>query len=156
MCRVRKVSRSGYYEWRTRSLSPKAQRDHVLKAQISQHHTKSRATYSVRRIQHQLTKEQEQVSRRRISRLMAEAGLKCKTRRKFKATTNSNHGKPVASNILGRNFTTTQSDRIYVGRWYYLHPHPWRVAVFRRLYRPLFSCRCWLVDGYSHACFIGV
>lgn len=136
LCRVLKVSRSGYYEWCTRPLSQKAQRDQTLKVKISQHHEQSRATYGARRIQRQLTHEQEPVSRRRINRLMAEASLTCKTRRKFKVTTNSEHGKPVANNLLGRNFTTTQPNRVYVGDITYIPTREgWLyLAVFIDLY----------------------
>tara|TARA_R110000850_G_scaffold204406_3_gene330615 strand:+ start:340 stop:660 length:321 start_codon:yes stop_codon:yes gene_type:complete len=55
------------------------------------------------------------VSRRRIGRLIDEEGLECKMRRKFKATTNSKHNKPVAPNLLNRHFTTSEFDKAYVG-----------------------------------------
>lgn len=46
---------------------------------------------------------------------MKEEGLKCKTRRKFKATTHSNHGRPVAANLLDRNFSVRRPNQVYVG-----------------------------------------
>ena len=98
MCRVFEVSRSGYYEWRSRPPSPRKQQDKALKAKIRKHHEEGRATYGTRRIQKKLTGDDEAVSRHRIARLMKEEGLACKTRRKFKATTNSKHDKPVAPN----------------------------------------------------------
>ena len=64
----------------------------------------SRQTYGTRRIKDDLKDQGEIVSRRRIANLMKEEGLTCKTTRKFKATTNSNHNKPVAKNILNRQF----------------------------------------------------
>ena len=51
------------------------------------------------------------VSRKRIGRLMKEEGLACKTKRKFKATTDSNHNKPVADNLLKRDFNREQPDQ---------------------------------------------
>ncbi len=55
------------------------------------------------------------VSRRRIGRLMNQAGLACKTKKKFKATTDSKHNKPIAPNLLDRQFNVSQPDRYYVG-----------------------------------------
>lgn len=46
---------------------------------------------------------------------MKEEGVGCKTRRKFKATTNSKHGKPVAPNLLDRNFSAEKPDQAYAG-----------------------------------------
>ncbi len=54
-------------------------------------------------------------SRRRIGRLMNQAGLWCKTKKKFKVTTDSKHNKAIAPNLLNRQFTVTQPDRYYVG-----------------------------------------
>ena len=115
MCRVFDVSRSGYYEWQLRPPSLRNQRDEALKANIHNHHQASRATYGTRRLQQKLSEENESVSRRRIGRLMQEEGLACKTRRKFRATTNSKHDKPVAPNLLDRHFTTEKPDQAYVG-----------------------------------------
>jgi len=115
MCRVCEVSRSGYYEWRTRPLSQRVQDGQALKASIREHPEKSRSTYGTRRIQKQLTEDGETVSRRRIGRLMGEEGLECKMRRKFKATTNSKHNKPIAANLLDRHFAASEPDQAYVG-----------------------------------------
>ena len=62
-----------------------------------------------------------QVSRRRIGRLMAAAGLACQTKRKFKATTNSNHDLPIVPNYLERQFTVTQPNQTYVGDITYIY-----------------------------------
>ncbi len=55
------------------------------------------------------------MSRRRIIRLMKKAGLYCKTRKKFRATTDSSHNKPIADNLLERQFNVTEPDRYFVG-----------------------------------------
>ncbi|WP_157890233.1 IS3 family transposase [Marinobacterium aestuarii] len=86
-----------------------------MKAKIREQHDVSRATYGTRRIQQALAGADETVSRRRIARLMKEEGLECKTRRKFKATTNSKHDKPIAPNLLNRNFSAEKPDQAYVG-----------------------------------------
>lgn len=66
------------------------------------------------------------VSRRRIGRLMNQAGLSCKTKKKFKATTDSKHTKSIAPNLLDRQFSVSQPDRYYVGDITYLAtPEGW-------------------------------
>lgn len=60
------------------------------------------------------------ISRQRISRLMKDEGIVCKTRRRFKATTNSRHNKPVADNTLDRDFQRAQPNQAYVGDMTYV------------------------------------
>ena len=115
MCRVMSVSRSGYYEWLSRPASKRSQEDQALKADIREIHEKSRKSYGERRIKDDLADLGKTVSRQRIGRLMKEEGLACKTKRKFKATTDSNHNKPVADNLLKRDFNREQPDQAYVG-----------------------------------------
>lgn len=76
---------------------------------------KGRAIYGTRRIKHALAQQGQTVSRRRIGRLLSELGLACKTKRKFKATTNSSHTLPIAENRLKREFTVAQPNQVYVG-----------------------------------------
>jgi len=74
-----------------------------------------RKTYGSRRIKKQLDKAGKNVSRRRIARLMREENLRCKTKRKFKATTDSKHNKPIAPNLLARQFEVNEANRYWVG-----------------------------------------
>jgi len=53
--------------------------------------------------------------------VMVQAGLWCKTKKKFKVTTDSKHNKPIASNLLERQFTVSEPDRYYVGDITYIH-----------------------------------
>lgn len=115
MCRVLEVSRSGYYEWLTRPPSQHAQDDQVLSERIVDHFEANRHVYGTRRLKDCLADEGEQVSRRRIGRLMTEQVLEVKTRRKFKVTTDSTHGQAVAPNVLDREFDVDQPDTAYVG-----------------------------------------
>jgi len=107
MARVLEVSRSGYYKWLTRRPSRRETRDAVLKALILSAHKRSRGTYGPRRLQDELAAEGQLVGRDQISRLRKEIGLKCIQHKKFKATTNSRHNLPVASNLLDQNFCVT-------------------------------------------------
>ena len=115
MCRVLQVSRSGYYDYLNRPPSEHSIEDDKLRPQIRAAFEKGRKNYGTRRIKKALGKEENIVSRRRIGRLMAEEDLKVQTKRKFKVTTDSNHNKPIASNLLNREFTVTKPDSIYVG-----------------------------------------
>jgi putative transposase len=92
------VSSRAYYAWAAASESKKAKRDKALTALITTAFTQNRAVYGTRRLKKVLEKQGETVSRRRIGRLMQEAQLRCKTRRRFKATTDSKHTLPIAPN----------------------------------------------------------
>ena len=76
---------------------------------------KSRGIYGTRRLKRLLAKEGFIVSRRRIGRLLNQAGLCCQTKRRFKVTTDSKHNQPIAPNLLARQFTVSQPDQCYVG-----------------------------------------
>ncbi len=110
LCQFMKVSRSCYYEWLN---SPKTEREKekyiiLLKALFE----KGRGSYDTHRLKNKFAKQGIIISRRRIGRLMKQAGLWCKTKNKFKATTNSKHNKPIAPNLLERQFTVSQADRL--------------------------------------------
>ena len=93
------VSRSGYYDWWIRPTSEHDISDNALKVKIKKIHKKNKRRYGSRRIKDDLADEELMVSRRRILRLMSEEGLRCKVKRKFRVTTDSNHGKAVAENL---------------------------------------------------------
>lgn len=120
MCPVFEVSRSGYYEWLARPESAHRESDRHLAELVKRAFEKGRGSYRTRRIQQELRETGDRVSRQRIGRLLHEQGLRCKTRRKFRATTNSNHALPVAPNHLNRHFQVEQPDRAYVGDITYL------------------------------------
>ena len=95
MCRFMGVSKSAYYGWLQRKPTRREQSDDKLMPIIQSIFAKSRATYGTRRIRQTLQRKDLPVGRRRIGRLMHAAGLACKTKRKFKATTDSKHLCPV-------------------------------------------------------------
>lgn len=115
MCKFMEVSRSGYYEWLNKLESNRVKKDKELLAMIKVIFLKGRNTYGARRIKKKLGQDGIVVSRRRIIRLMQEEGLVCKTKRKFKATTNSKHNKPIAPNLLERKFNVDTINRYWVG-----------------------------------------
>jgi transposase InsO family protein len=101
------VSRSGFYAWLNRKPSARQQADERLKVAIRAVHRQSRETYGVRRMQPELKDQGFGVGRDRIDRLRRELGLRCKQKRRFKATTNSRHDLPVEANLLEQRFNPT-------------------------------------------------
>ena len=75
----------------------------------------NRCLYGARRIRKVLQSEGEVISRRRVGKLMKAEDLHCKTKRKFRVTTDSKHNLPTAPNLLDRDFTASRPDQKYVG-----------------------------------------
>ena len=99
------VSKSGYYAWRKRSKSLRSTENEDLLKEIIQIHETSRNTYGGRKITHEINRKSEKpVNHKRVERIMRENGIRSKSHKKYKATTNSRHSLPVAENILNRNF----------------------------------------------------
>jgi transposase InsO family protein len=129
MAKVLEVSRSGYYNWLLNKPVRRSIDDLRLKPLILNAHKRSRETYGPKRLQVELAEQGFFIGRDRISRLRKELNLKCIQRQKFKATTNSNHNRPVAENLLNQNFQTVGpglvlgTDITYIGTdegWLYL------------------------------------
>ncbi len=113
MARVLGVSRSGFYAWLQRPPSARALEDERLKVAISAAHRKTRETYGAIRLQSELQAEGFEVGRDRIARLRREMGISCKQKRKFKATTQSDHHLPVAENLLGQCFEAKAPNEVW-------------------------------------------
>lgn len=94
------VSRCGFYAWLKRPPCRRNQEDERLRVAIRAAHTKTRRTYSAKRLKTELEAEGVIVGRDRIVRLRREEGIRCIQKCKFKATTHSNHRLPVAGLIL--------------------------------------------------------
>lgn len=115
MCEVLNVSRSAYYLWLKNPITKKKEEDSKLLLEIKRVHKDSRETYGIRRITAQLNKDGIACGRNKVKRLMRENNIYCRTKRKFKATTNSNHSLPVASNLLNQDFTAEKPNQIWCG-----------------------------------------
>jgi putative transposase len=114
MCTVLKVSRSGYYKSLTRKPSARAKRRALLEKRIRHYFKRSKELYGSPRITEDLRKEGHKVSCKTVSRLMKKMGLKSRTVRKYKATTNSKHDMPVFENILNREFKVLAPNKFWV------------------------------------------
>lgn len=114
MCRVLDVSESGYHAWRKRPPSPRAQANARLEVEIKAAHERTRQTYGPERLQADLADNGIQVGVHRIKRIRQKLGLRCKQKRKFKATTDSKHHLPVAPNLLDRQFAVSAPNKAWV------------------------------------------
>jgi putative transposase len=112
--RLLNVSASGYYAWVDRPLSPRAREELRLELEIRAADRRTRQTYGPERLQHDLAEHDVRVGICRIKRIRKKLGIRCKQKRKFKATTNSKHRLPVAENLLGQQFTVRQPNAVWV------------------------------------------
>ncbi len=114
MCRVLGVSASGYYAWDRRAVSARRLRDQELLDQIRAFHRASRGTYGAPRIHRDLREAGVPVSRKRVARLLKQAGLRGVSRRKWPVTTvRAEHARP-APDLVQRAFTATGPNQLWV------------------------------------------
>ncbi len=107
LCRVLRVSRSGYYAWRTRKPSARQLEDERLRPKVVEAFKTGRGTYGSPRVRDELVEQGFEIGRKRVARLMRELGLQGVTPRKFRMTTNSDHGHPIAKNLIDRDFVAS-------------------------------------------------
>jgi putative transposase len=105
MCRVLKVSRSGYYAWRVRPESHRAKTDRELTGVIRRVHAESKQVYGRPKVTAELKAEGYRCGQRKVGRLMRLAGLRGCPQRRFKVTTQRNPCHPVAENLIQQDFT---------------------------------------------------
>ena len=117
-CAVLNVSTSGYYAWKRRPASHRQRRDMVLLAHIKAEFAESNETYGSPRMHAELKERQEEsgspigrIGRHRVARLMSANGMKARQKTRFKKTTDSDHGGPVAANVLAQDFTADAPDQ---------------------------------------------
>lgn len=113
MCTILEVSRGGFYAWLERGESERSRENRRLKELIRDEWNKSRGTYGSPRIHAALKARGESCGLNRVARLMREAGLRSKVRRKFRKTTNSKHAHPIAPNLLERDFSTSGPNQVW-------------------------------------------
>jgi putative transposase len=114
LCKILKVSRGGYYAWSRRPPSPAAVRRGELVAAIRQAHAEGRATYGSPRVYRALKARGVPCCENTVAKLMRAEGLRPKTRRPFAVrTTDSRHDRPVAKNVLNRQFYPDRPDVVW-------------------------------------------
>jgi putative transposase len=113
LCRSLCVTPSGYYAWVHRGPSLRTRQDLELIRRLRLVHAINRQVYGRPRLHRALRAEGRRVSPKRVARLMRQAGLRAKGRRRFRVTTDSAHGWPVAANHLARQFAVTTPHRVW-------------------------------------------
>jgi putative transposase len=114
MCQVLGVSESGFYAWRKRPIGPRKREDAQLTRGIQQAFASHHGRYGSPRLHVELQEQGLRCSRKRVARLMREAGLCAKRRRRRVLTTRRDASHPVAPNLLDRDFTATEPNTKWV------------------------------------------
>lgn len=117
-CRVLEVSISGYHEHFVRSASSAQRRylsDDALLVHIKAIYAEMRGAYGWPRIWKTLLGRGVRVGKDRVQKLMKLHGIKARGKRRYKVTTDSNHDLPISPNVLNREFTVAEPDKVWVG-----------------------------------------
>ena len=115
MCRVFQVSRSGYYGWRIRPECARARENRKLLARIRAIHVRAREAYGVVKTCRALQDEGRAIGHNRVARLRRLHGLVARRVRRFRLARAARNNMPAAPNLLDRDFTVHQPNRIWVG-----------------------------------------
>jgi transposase InsO family protein len=111
ICRVLKVSRSGFFAWLKRPASKRQRRRQELIEKIRAAHQENREFYGSPRVHRALLIDGEMVSRNTVAKLMRQEKIRARNKRKFvPRTTDSRHGHPIADNLLDRQFQSSGPD----------------------------------------------
>lgn len=113
LCKVMEVSRNSFYDYIHRIQAPDDPEETALKGRILAIFKAHRSQYGSRRIVKQLKDEGHQIGRYKVQRLMRELGLKAKSPKRYKVTTDSRHSFPVAPNLLNRKFDVDTPNRVW-------------------------------------------
>ncbi len=114
MCSLFGVSKSGYYEWTKRKESNRSKRRKQLEKLIRRIFFDSRQLYGSPKVWNALKHQGVHVSQKTVARIMKELGLKSRTVKKYKATTNSKHNMPVSENVLNQSFAAEKPNQVWM------------------------------------------
>ena len=113
MCEALGVSRGGFYAWKARSRSTRSIENGTMVEEMWVIHKQFRKSYGSPRMAGELVTRGWKCSQGRAERLMRENGIAAKPRKKFVVTTQADPTKPVAKNLLDRNFSPTGPDQVW-------------------------------------------
>jgi putative transposase len=119
MCRILGVRRNGFYHFEKHGDSCDLKKSELLEW-IRKIAESSKYSYGSRRMRKALNALGFPIGRSKTRRLMKEAGILVRYRKKYKITTNSNHKKPLFENVLNRQFNVTEPNKAYVSDITYL------------------------------------
>ena len=114
MCRQLGVSRTGYCQWRIRPPSERSMANAALDAQVAAIHAGSKRSYGRPRIVRDLHAQGVPVSHERVRNSLKRQDLRPAYKRPYRVTTDSDHKKPIAPNLLDRRFDGWQINQAWV------------------------------------------
>lgn len=116
MCIVLKVSRSGYYGWMSKPESERKMENEEILDTIKEIRAKEpkKMVYGSPRLTKEMNERGFLCGKNRVARIMRKNGIKAKTVKKFKRTTDSNHRLPISPNLLDGHFSVDAPDKVYV------------------------------------------
>lgn len=114
MAKVLGVSRSGYYAWLHRGDSPTAQAQQAFDTLVVKRFNARKKRFGRRRLTLDLHAQGQSCSINRVARSMRRQGLAARQSRKFIATTDSKHSHAVSENLLNRDFSSDEPNRVWV------------------------------------------
>lgn len=119
-CRALGVSSSGYYRWMSAKPSKRHLENVILLDTARKIHLQSKETYGSPRIHAALTRSGNRCSRGRIERLMKQNSIIARRKKRFRSTTNSDHGYQISPNLLNRSFNTKTPNEVWASDVTYL------------------------------------
>lgn len=114
MCEALEVSRSGYHKYIKGKISQRRRENQFLLERIKNIHQQHWGVYGSPRIYQELRKQGIMCNKKRVVRIMHDYGVRAKTKKRFKVTTNSDHSYEIAENILNRKFNFTEINTAWV------------------------------------------
>jgi transposase InsO family protein len=148
LCRMLRVSRSGFYAWCKRQPSARALEDARIGALVVEAHRLGRGAYGSPRILRELRERGEHTSRKRIARLMSERGLVGNAPRRWRHPATSSTHDASTPNLLDRNFTTQAPNRVWASDITYVKT--WEGWLYVAVVLDLYSRRVvgWAMRGH--------
>jgi len=115
MCEVLRVSRSGYYEWRSRPKTRRATQNETLLTHIRRVHEQLRQAYGAKKTWLELRDQGIACGKHRVARLRKIAGIEARRKRRFRLTVENHATAPAAPNLVQQRFKVVAPNRIWVG-----------------------------------------
>lgn len=115
MCKVMRVSRSGYYAWRERPESERATQNRELLQHIRHIHMQSRQAYGAKKTWLALNDRGVVCGKHQVARLRKQTGIEARRKHRFRLTVENHATAPAAPNLVQRQFQVYEPDRIWVG-----------------------------------------
>jgi transposase InsO family protein len=120
MASVLDVSRSGYYSWLKRGITPVVQNRLKFDVEVATRFKARKKRFGRRRLTIDLHAHGQDCSVNRVARSLHRQGLQSRRSRKFIVTTDSKHPYAVSENLLNREFHVEEPDRVWVSDITYL------------------------------------